>query len=334
MGKALSDLTALKKHIDDSWTRITEMRQAHPVVDWQAVFLAPEYFFSNRRQMQDRFFNHDVKRSILDGLGSISKSYPKFLIVPGTVLWTKDVYDQTSGGGVFNQTRVNKATQRNLIAQTRYRTRGGQDWNVTGDMQATDVKIAQNVAYVCLGKQIIKYQKVGNYKEVEGEKGNLYFASGSIVGRFSVGGVKYGLEVCMDHAQGVMGSTVGGQGKAHVHLIISSYVGFKSHNAPVTLHSSTEGAELKVLTDTGEYGKVGEVQGNVTKLVNPGTKQIRFESGGGARLAAGFKANPVKLGAVTIWVIDLDNQKLGISDVTNYQIKGTALQAVKSDYTA
>src|SRR5262249_53918319 len=147
------------------------------------------------------------------------------------------------------------------------------------------------------------------------------------------GGVKYGLEVCMDHAQGVMGTTLGSQGKAHVHLIISSYVGFKSHNAPVTLHSSTESGDLKATTDTGDYGRIDQVTGKVEKIINPGTKQIRFESGGGARLAAGFKANPVKMGPVTIWVIDLDNQKLGISDVNNYTIKDTALQAVKSDYT-
>jgi len=332
-GKALSDLDALKKSVAEAWSRITEMRQGHPVPDWQAVFLAPEYFFSNRRDAQDRFFAHETKRIILKGLASMAKNYPQLLIVPGTVLWTKELYDKTPTGPQQNAARLNKARARNQYARATFGTSSGQDWSFTGDMTATNVKIAQNVAYVCLGDQIVKYHKVGNYKEVEGEKGNIYFASGSIVGRFSVGGVKYGLEVCMDHALGALDTTIAAQGQVHIHLIISSYVKFSQRStAPVTLHSSTEGADILLGTDKGEFGRPGEVSGNVTQFHDPGTRQVRFVSGGGARLAAGFKSNPLKLGPLTIWVIDLDNTKLGINNVTNYEIRDTALQSIKADY--
>ncbi len=332
LGKARVDLEAIEKYVAEAWQRITAMREAHPVVGWQAVFLAPEYYFSNQRNLNDRFYSHDVKRFILQGLASLAKKYPKLLIVPGTVLWTKDAADtQIDGKKKPNVKRIENAIKRSELANKRFKTTIlTQGWSYTGNMLSPDVKIAQNIAYVCLGSQMIKYQKVGNYKEVENEKGDIYFAPGSIAGRFSVGGIKYGLEICMDHALGALQTTVPSQGQVHVQLIVSSFVSFKQRNtAPVTFHSSTHSSDLVAVTDTGEYGKPGEVKGTVTNIINPGTKQVRFMPGGGGRVAAGFKQNPFKSGPLTVWAVDLDDNKLGISDHGSYKLKDTALPAVK-----
>jgi predicted amidohydrolase len=337
LGKAREELERLQKYVTEAWQKITEMREAHPVVDWQAVFLAPEYFFSNQREAKARFFSHDVKRYIIQGLAALSKQYPKLLIVPGTVLWTKDLHDTDKDGKkVWNDKRAQSLNTRSAQANSKFRTTTNtKDWDFVGDLSKTDVLIAQNVAYVCLGTQIVKYHKVGNYKEVEGEKGNVFFAPGSIVGRFNVGGVKYGLEICMDHALGALNTSISTQGAVHIQLIVSSYVDFKQRdNAPVTLHSSTESSDIMAITDKNEFGRVDQVKGNVTQIHMPKTKQVRFQSGGGARLAAGFRNNPAKIGPLTIWAIDLDNQKLGISDVNSYKIKDTALKAVNEKYFA
>jgi hypothetical protein len=45
---------------------------------------------------------------------------------------------------------------------------------------------------------------------------------------------RYGLEICMDHAQGVLTKVV------DIHLIVSSFVNFKATKAALVLHSSTQ----------------------------------------------------------------------------------------------
>ena len=89
----------------------------------------------------------------------------------------------------------------------------------------------------------LKYHKIGNYKEVEGESDTIVFASGNIVGRFKVGDVKYALEVCMDHAVGVVAQTTFCQAdEPHVRLLVSSYVDQEKSstlNDLAVLHSST-----------------------------------------------------------------------------------------------
>src|SRR5579884_1632850 len=167
LGKAKADFDRIEKYVDQAWTQITNMRQAHPVVDWQAVFLAPEYFFSNRRESNDRFFSHDVKRTIVQNLAALAKKYPKLLIVPGTVLWTKE---QNKGTPEDIRKRKDKMEWRSLFAEVFFGTNTkSKGWAYSGNPKGKNVRIAQNIAYVCLGDQIVKYAKVGNYKEVEGE---------------------------------------------------------------------------------------------------------------------------------------------------------------------
>src|SRR5262249_35103258 len=105
-----------------------------------------------------------------------------------------------------------------------------------------DTLIAQNVAYVCKDDQILKYHKVGNSAEVLEETRNLVFAPGSLAGRFNVGEVQYGLEICMDHWPGVL--TASAPEPVHVHIITSSETqnrDFHYNVAPggVVLHAST-----------------------------------------------------------------------------------------------
>ncbi|MBI3462439.1 MAG: hypothetical protein HY000_05175 [Planctomycetes bacterium] len=298
LGKAMKQMERLEKLVSDAWDAITTERQAHPVVNYQSVFLAPEYFFSNQRHANDRFFSHDVKRTIIGRLSALAKKYPHLLIIPGTMLWTKDLFDKKLtmlGRGAsrvtktVNQGRVNKMVTRIQTASTTHGTQTNQKgWSHTRDVQTQDRKIAQNVAYVCLGPTILKYHKVGNYEEVMNETDDLLFVPGSLIGRFTVGGVKYGLEICMDHALGVFDSSVQAPNdRVHVQIIVSSFVSCPQNpNASVTLHSSTQ----------EQVTYVDNAQATTT-----GTNPIRF---GGDKVGKLARA-PVKKPGFTLWSVDL-----------------------------
>lgn len=343
LDKARIKMERLEQAVEDSYRDIQQSLQAHPVVSWQAVFLAPEYYFSKQREVNDRFFSQNIKQWVLYRLAALSKKYPKFLIIPGTVLWTKNAFTVTktvTPSGMdqevlaVNASRNNKAKTRIQNASAFGTETKEKEWAYKNDSSFTSTpakmldkadmmrtKIAQNVAYVCLGNQILKYHKVGNYKEVAGEAGNIVFVPGNIVGRFSVGGVKYGLEICMDHALGVLESTINAPtDKVHIALIVSSYVANKgSTNAAVTLHSSTMQQQMYIDNDTN----------NATTT---GTAPVRFEGGGTGRLALGLTHNPIKKAAYTIWVIDLDDAKLAITNAGSYQLGGTNLNSVDNKY--
>jgi hypothetical protein len=324
LGKAVKQIERLEAMVADAWKTITEQRHAHPSLYYQAVFLAPEYFFSNQRHMQHRFFSHEVKRLITFRLHALAKQYPHLLIVPGTVLWTKELYDtnlQKMPGSdqwqqvkVDNDNRRQKALARIGAAGTTFRTAISKPgWSHTKDVETSDRKLAQNVAYICLGDKILKYHKVGNFQEVMGEVDDLVFVPGSIVGRFQVGGVKYGIEVCMDHALGAFHSSVDTKGKVHIQIIVSSYVTAKTNtDASVTLHASTEEAHTfdkttTITTPTGDKVRVKATKTTPKGTQMPlktttGTNPIRF---GGDKVAKLARA-PIKKDSYTLWVIDVD----------------------------
>lgn len=326
LAKATSRINALKDAVANAYAQVRLEMQSRPCPYWQAVFLAPEYFFSNQREINDRFFDHTVKRYILQELKNLAHGYPNLLLVPGTLLWKKEAVGDEPSRDDINQ-RVPVSTNRKLKAHTRiynaymsFGSRVDKGWGHSGtaDVSSTEYlihadicrpQIAQNVAYIFLGDQHFKYHKIGNYEEVMGETGNIVFAPGNIAGRFSVGGVKYGLEICMDHAQGVLEKSTGGD--VHVQLLVSSYVASTdAGKAAVLLHSSTE-----------KHQKYSD------QLHATGVNPIRFKSGSGACLS---KDKPKVDGPDwTLWMIDMDEGKLGISNPNTRTIRDTALQTVK-----
>ena len=208
------------------------------------IFMAPEYYFANRRYENDRFFSHDLKRWIIGKLYKLGDLYPNLLIIPGTVLWTKSLRQEKVAKlednvawakGVGVQT-MSEGASHTPGASAVYSAGldGGPPKVNLAKLRETKTLIAQNTAYICLTNQILKYHKVGNYNELQGEQGSLVFRPGSIQGTFSIGGIKYGLEVCMDHSLDVLKSPV------DIHLIVSSYVDFRQTSAKLVLHASTQ----------------------------------------------------------------------------------------------
>jgi predicted amidohydrolase len=121
-----------------------------------------------------------------------------------------------------------------------------------------NVYIAQNTAYIAYGGQILKYHKIGSFQEVRGENEHrVVYSPGNQVGQFSVGGLTCGLEICRDHALGVMTYS---SSPVDVQLIVSASISniptmFNLNNGGVVVHAdstqgTSPGVERVVVTGT------------------------------------------------------------------------------------
>lgn len=323
LGRATEQVVAIEKAVREAWDAIKLQMQSKPVPFYQSIFVAPEYFFSNQRHVDDRFYSKDVKQFIVSRLSALAKQYPRMLIIPGTILWKKSAYRQSAttvgigsrGGNVVpspkNQTRANSTLTRIATANARFQTDSNRPgWSHSGrfgrddsdqtneanfDMpkyyldnaQALNTQIAQNVAYIFKDDVVLKYHKAGNFKEVEGEADNIVFAPGVISGVFKIGNVSYGIEVCRDHCMQVLKS---GGGMVNIQVIISSYIpniseGMAMSNGGVLVHSSTQATSLADNVD-----------------------QIHFKDNSAKLVAA------KKVGDSRLWVIDMDDGACGITN--------------------
>src|SRR5262249_26573506 len=85
--------------------------------------------------------------------------------------------------------------------------------------QHGDTHIAQNTAYIACNGKVLKYHKIGAYREVCGEKGHsVVFAPGNHCGAFKVGNMRFALEICRDHELGVY-TTLSSKEAVHIHII-------------------------------------------------------------------------------------------------------------------
>ncbi|HWB85262.1 MAG TPA: hypothetical protein VG675_14055 [Bryobacteraceae bacterium] len=274
--KARERVEILAKSVATAWGRIQQLTSKMGD-SYQAVFVAPEFYFVNNQAASapDRYLSHDDKRWTVAQLAAIAKSFPKLLIIPGTVLWTKAVNESNTGK---TKERIVKAYEQHKSALPKLQEKHGAQYgnnvesivsNQSGQKHfaysgsakipaqtyppyylldsVPDTVIAQNVAYVCKGDTILKYAKVGNSHELGGNQSNAVFSPGSLAGLFSVGDVRYGLEICMDHWVGVLQHGTGALSAPHIQIITSSYTENRSFHFKVAdngliLHSSTEGS--------------------------------------------------------------------------------------------
>jgi len=330
LDKAKSKLMQLEDAVEKAWAGMKSRRQALPEKTnfYQQVFLAPEYFFSNQRYANDRFFDHTTKRHVISTLAALARNYPELLIIPGTVLWTKNAYKtpwiRAEAHGAPNAPRYQVDVKRSNnalariggISKTKFQEASNTPgWSHQGPYDGQEssynlpywylkeadkhqTRIAQNVAYVCLGDKILKYAKVGNFQEVEGESGTIVFAPGNIEGKFTIGTVKYSIEICRDHLIGVIDKSATGN-DAHVRIIVSSYIDNEKAsimNNAIVLHASTE--------------KHGEYRTNPSdnSLFRVGTDPVRIKKDSGCKLIA-FKD---VTSTCRLYDIEVDDKTLGI----------------------
>jgi predicted amidohydrolase len=194
------------------------------------VFLAPEYYFA--KAANRHFIEQTDQRNILERLRALSLKYNKMLIVPGTIAWWRKAYQ-----GRGDEERIRKATSR-LVDRIKVARLGSissmNSYNMASRLVSDmaklkkdkEVYLAQNTAYIAYNGKILKYHKFGNFSETEGDQQDRHvvFAPGASAGRFSIGPLKFGLEICMDHTFGLLKNTAEVGDEVHVHLIVSAVV--------------------------------------------------------------------------------------------------------------
>ena len=279
--KARQRITRLAKAVQQSSAAITE-RTKGSNDEYQAVFVAPEFYFVNDQApaAPDRYLDHASKQWTVAQIAALAADYPKLLMIPGTLLWMKE---KTAANVEKTKQRIRGADarfqrmlpdlQRKYAAEyTSSQVKGTQavknivaaqtfasGWAYGGVPQTplpagrraslyidevSQLGIAQNVAYICKGLKILKYPKIGNSAELAGQAAPAVFAPGSIAGLFSVGKVRYGLEVCMDHWLGILRHGTDNLPQPHIHIVTSAQTPnrpfhFQVADNGLILHAST-----------------------------------------------------------------------------------------------
>ncbi|MFY9513084.1 MAG: hypothetical protein WAQ05_19135 [Rubrivivax sp.] len=112
--------------------------------------------------------------------------------------------------------------------------------------------IAKNeVAMFHRGKEVARYAKICDFNEVAPSRvGDTVFIPGAKIGRATVGGIPWGIEVCFDHNIGVLNNTPT-ETAPRVHLLCSASVSMEETKSVVQaggyiIHSSSDKVECGV----------------------------------------------------------------------------------------
>lgn len=256
------------------------------------IFVAPEYMFvSSGFKLQgigdlkrNRFLSRKEHDQIVAELQRISQQYGRdLLFVPGTIAYREELPNQP----VDRMERVTIAQQhiktsaRTLESQFKQPGQSYLDVTIAGPLigksaitpqkklKVLDVAkkfsstfyTATNIAYMFTnGKIVGSYAKRSDYHEVlPGAHVSTIFVPGIKPGRATVGGINFGIEICLDHGIGVLKGTPSVTGDLpRVHMICSATVGFNPNGVHVReggylIHASSNGANAWILRQLGGW---------------------------------------------------------------------------------
>jgi hypothetical protein len=205
--------------------------------NFKGILLCPEYYFSCNVSVdglkevphlafeEEAFFNQTKER-----LKGLSSQFPGMLIIPGTFVRIITVRNNTNDDQQSRQ-NVRIAAQlqnRYAIGQTpglgpnktynsieaakeKYEQKMKAHVSaINREIQKPQIKVLRNSALCFFNGEVVHtYHKHGNWKEAAGH--DATFVPGSKSPVFEIEQVRIGLEICRDHAAGVMLSSVTGQ---------------------------------------------------------------------------------------------------------------------------
>jgi predicted amidohydrolase len=226
---------------------------------FQAIFVAPEYLFVGQRSTQRRAaMRASSKDRLVSSLRSISKQYPKILIIAGTAFWREDLdtvekqdrYNANTLGAYLKTTNFGRT--KNLSAEDTCVLNGHTDSKTQktipglGDLVGKIPKYrAYNTMYAFLGGELaFKYNKECDYFETDGASpAKITYIPGVSGGIREVANFQFGLEICLDHAN----DTLKGK-QADFHIVVSDWTETKASQIVGTylLHASTQPSQTGV----------------------------------------------------------------------------------------
>jgi hypothetical protein len=247
-------------------------RWENPAGRLSMIFVAPEYMFMNACQphlhnvTDDRFLGLTERNDIINALTDISKTYDSQLIfVPGSIAFKKPFYRQgdtseilnaryssvfdriESGAAQFVSPTVNLEQAKAYSLSGQFQA-GSNIYNALTTIdklsilntaiqaQDTNLQIGENKMYMFhRGKAIATYKKKCDFHEVlPGYPQPTIFVPGEKRGRATVGGVSFGLEICLDHCNGTLSSAGSSTGDLPVvHAVASAWVSLQGGNTVV-----------------------------------------------------------------------------------------------------
>jgi hypothetical protein len=263
---------------------------AHPVRDvrWESpdsrpsmTFVAPEYMLAKAGNppYADRLRTLAEKNTIEAEMKLLSSTVGAGLVLaPGSIAYFQD-FANTPQALKEAQTQLGTGTEATKIALREHAAgiQSGGDlaqaervrkWNpqkislagnTTPTIQAKRRAlnsgavqyIAKNeIALFHKGRDVARYAKICDFNEVSPTRAHTVFVPGAKIGRATVGGIPWGVEVCFDHNIGVLNNT-GTTTAPRLHLICSASVARNEAKSVIQpggylIHSSSDAAECGV----------------------------------------------------------------------------------------
>jgi len=170
------------------------------------IFVAPEYYFKSNKVNVERCLTQKERDDIVESFVQLSYRYPKTVIIPGTIMWSKPADDKARKKA---QTRLKEAIQNKGV--TKKLTEKWEALRLRGDGQVQSM--SYNSAYIFHYGSKYKYHKMNDAEEnLNGDLNNgTLFIPGSKPGYFpDLGktGLDFGIEVCADHQAAVLNQPV------------------------------------------------------------------------------------------------------------------------------
>jgi predicted amidohydrolase len=220
----------------------------------QAIFVAPEYYFSGPGKTPISAADHD---NTLRQLMQLSTKYPNVLIVPGTIYYSRDLSDENERQRWLRDLTKAKKTARDIKRSEiiNQDIRLGSNNKIVPKLNQVHVNVmvgkpirVLNNAYMLRNGQILFfYEKTADFLEARGATPDKQiFIPGNRSGDAQTWGsqfsLKFGLEICFDHCVGVL--------KRHnipelnYHIVVSDWVNtatanFAMANKGYFIHAST-----------------------------------------------------------------------------------------------
>lgn len=227
----------------------------------QAIFVVPEYYFSGPGKTPISALDHD---NVLRQLMQLSSCYPNLLIVPGTIYYSRDLYDEKERLKWLRDLTKAKQTAREI-------NRGyvinqdmilGQNKQVVPKLNQVSVNVMTgkpirifNNAYMLRNGQILFfYEKTADFLEARGATPDKQvFIPGNRSGDAQTWGsqfpLKFGMEICFDHAEGILRRrNIPG---LNYHIVVSDWAktatgNFAMEDKGYFIHASTNYSESSI----------------------------------------------------------------------------------------
>lgn len=210
------------------------------------IFVAPEYLFADMTSNEGKQIEDLDRWLISTTLTRLSNDYRRMLVLPGTIAYRHQVrtrLDAREALDLMRQqlTTLQAPTMSWHVART-WRGARIDRWKVqheeevTGHRQKIErfekaivglrrktIYAARNTAFGLFdGQLVMTYHKRGEVGEVTGQDAPVFFVNGNRPGACTVGGVRFGLEVCKDANDGYLSGT--GLPGLDVHVVLSASV--------------------------------------------------------------------------------------------------------------